>query len=82
VDNSLKALKGTQSISCNQWPGLILSPSTNRLLSEGPLLLLCQLPLNAVSKLECGSMPNVMVALPNIGGAFCSTPQSMADARY
>jgi len=25
-------------------------------------------------------MPNVMVALPNIGGAVCSTPQSMADA--
>jgi len=31
-------------------------------------------------KLECGPMPNVMVALPNIGGAFCSTPQSLADA--
>jgi len=27
-------------------------------------------------------MPNVMVALPNIGGAPCSTPQSLADARY
>jgi len=25
-------------------------------------------------------MPNVMVALPNIGGAVCSTPQSLADA--
>jgi len=24
-------------------------------------------------------MPNVMVALPNIGGALCSTPQSLAD---
>jgi len=24
-------------------------------------------------------MPNVMAALPNIGGAFCSTPQSLAD---
>jgi len=23
----------------------------------------------------------VMVALPNIGGALCSTPQSLADAR-
>jgi len=33
-------------------------------------------------KLECGPMPNVMVALPNIGGAFCSTPQSSADAHY
>jgi len=27
-------------------------------------------------------MPNVMVALPNIGGALCSTPQSPADAQY
>ena len=26
-------------------------------------------------KLECGPMPNVMVALPNIGGAFCSMPR-------
>jgi len=27
-------------------------------------------------------MPNVMVGLPNVGGALCSTPQSLADARY
>jgi len=27
-------------------------------------------------------MPNVMVALPNIGGALCSTSQSLADAYY
>ena len=27
-------------------------------------------------------MPNVMVALQNIGGALCSTPQSLADAHY
>ena len=33
-------------------------------------------------KLECAPMPNVMVALPNIGGALCSTPQSLADAHY
>jgi len=32
-------------------------------------------------ELECGPMPNVMVALPNIGGAaLCSTPQSLARA--
>jgi len=34
------------------------------------------------TKLECGPMPNVMAALPNIGGALCSTPQSLADAHY
>ena len=27
-------------------------------------------------------MPNLMVALPNIGGALCSTQQSLADAHY
>ena len=32
--------------------------------------------------LEYGRMPNVMVALPNIGGAICSTLQSLADAHY
>ena len=33
-------------------------------------------------ELECGPVPNVMAALPNIGGALCSTPQSFADAHY
>jgi len=27
-------------------------------------------------------MPHVMAALPNTGGALCSTPQSLADAHY
>ena len=31
-------------------------------------------------QLECGPIPNVMAALSNIGGALCSTPQSLADA--
>jgi len=34
------------------------------------------------NKLKCGPMFNVMAALPNIGGALCSTPQSLADAHY
>jgi len=33
-------------------------------------------------KLEMWPMPNAMVALPNIGGALCSTPQSLAEAHY
>jgi len=33
------------------------------------------------TKLECGPMPKVMAALANIGGALCSTPQSLADAQ-
>jgi len=35
-----------------------------------------------MTKLDCGPMPNVMTALPNRGGALCSTPQSLADAHY
>ena len=39
-----------------------------------------------VCQLECGPVPNVMVALPNIAGslhgAFCSIPQTLADAHY
>ena len=35
-----------------------------------------------LKRLECGPLPNMMVALPNIGGALCSTPQSLADAHY
>jgi len=34
------------------------------------------------SKLECGPMPNLMIAVPNTGGALCLTPQSLADAHY
>jgi len=33
-------------------------------------------------ELERGPMPNLMVALPNIGGALCSTPQNLANAHY
>jgi len=33
-------------------------------------------------QLECEPMPNVMAALPNVGGALYSTPQSLADAHY
>jgi len=35
---------------------------------------------NQEEELECGPMPNVTAALTNIGGALCSTPQSLADA--
>jgi len=38
--------------------------------------------INEENKVQrtAGPMPNVMAALPNIGGALCSTPQSLADA--
>ena len=34
------------------------------------------------NKVECGPMPNVMAALPNLGGTLGSTPQSLAHAHY
>jgi len=49
------------------------------------LLFISEIPVQITLKfnqLECGPMPNLMVALPNIGGALCSTPQSLADAHY
>jgi len=27
-------------------------------------------------------MPNVIATMPNVGGALCLTPQSLADAHY
>jgi len=50
-----------------------------------PLISACNVSTVRTSEkvqLECGPMPNVMVALPNIGGALCSTPQSLSDAHY
>jgi len=37
--------------------------------------------IKKILKLERGPMPSVMAALPNIGGALCTTPQ-LADAHY
>jgi len=54
----------------------ILWPLVNTMRNSG----LCQVLSQTHTQLECGPMPNVMVALPNIGGALCSTPQSLADA--
>jgi len=51
--------------------------------SDAELTVLGLEPLGQdIQKPECGPMPNVMVALPNIGGALCSTPQTLADAHY
>jgi len=34
------------------------------------------------TNLECGPVPNMMAVLSNIGGALCSTMQSLANAHY
>jgi len=36
----------------------------------------------SLNELRMWANANVMAALPNIGGALCSTPQSLADAHY
>jgi len=35
-----------------------------------------------IKQLECGPMPNVMATMPNIGGALCWMPKSLADVQY
>jgi len=51
-------------------PRWMWTPSNND--SMGPPELEFNVPFQ--HKLICGPMPNVMAALPNIGGALCSTP--------
>jgi len=43
---SVKSLKGTQSTNCNQWPGLMLSSSTNILVAQVALPVLQHWYLN------------------------------------
>ena len=38
--------------------------------------------MQCITNYKCGQMPNVMATLPNIGGALCSMPQSLADTHY
>jgi len=54
----------------------------DRATQGGQICILKSKEVRKKTKLECGPMPNVMVALPNIGSAFCSTPQSLDDAHY
>ena len=35
-----------------------------------------------IKELECGPMSSLMAALSNIGGALCSTLQSLTNADY
>jgi len=62
---------------------VLMQQSTTAPLAEltGSAIVLIHIP-ETVTKLECGPMPNVMAAMPNIGCALCSTPQSLADAHY
>jgi len=68
------------------WARRALQDGANRLESTKPTRLFLRVTdrqrTKQYSELECGPMPNVVVALPNVGGALCSTPQSLADAHY
>jgi len=56
--------------------------SIHNLATPNRLLQLKQNNAKQFQNYKCGPMPNLMAALPNIGGALCSTPQSLADAHY
>jgi len=57
--------------------------STTHIDASMCVVLQCSLiTVGITMQLECGPMPNVMAALPNIGGALCSMPQSLADTHY
>jgi len=76
------------SFSAHSRGGLMMTRNRNCLLLHVLILCFTSIRRNVLwfkqtpVKLECGPMPNLMVALPNIGGALCSTPQSLADAHY
>jgi len=61
------------STAPRDWPGKLSDSEMIYFASSGTLNL---------NQLERGPMPSVMAALPNIGGALCSTPQNLADAHY
>jgi len=71
--NSDKALKKVVVLRTGFNPTRFISPCYNTAHA-------CNVHKIIHTQLECGPMPNVMVALPNIGGALCSAPQSLADA--
>jgi len=92
VGPEYRVLEGVHNGFTYEWHGLIVSLSITRLTRKTSMSFFGRLnaglsnpisqSLKYIAKLECGPMPNLMVALPNIGGAFCSTPQSLADAHY
>ena len=64
---------------------VIIQLFNNNLNNYGISALLMPMPPNTyiyIKKTKMWPMPNVMAALPNIGGALCSTLQSLADTHY
>ena len=86
VTASLQRLRVTHFVSTIQIPWRSCHRPPRNAWRSGPPCDWCLLTVESAhkykSKLECGPMPNVMAALPNIGGALCSTPQSLANAHY
>ena len=72
---ALEDLSSFTSLSCLM---MILATDALRSCSTERVMI----PVKIIKKLECGPMPNLMAALPNTGGALCSTPQSLVDAQY
>jgi len=84
-DPALSTRKGAQQPLPTFRPISVVAKRSPAISATAELLfknfIVCTLRLSKfTNKLECEPMPNVMAALPNIGGALCSTPQSLADA--
>jgi len=74
TSSTINALKGTKLLRNQQ------QSRPNGKLECGPIQRVPPI-FGRATTLGIGPLPNV-VALPNIGGALCSTPQSPADAQY
>ena len=57
----------------DQLCSLLLTNHSTMVIQQVPGFLISR-KHEVMKKLECGPMPNVMAALPNIGGALCSMP--------
>jgi len=64
---------------CSSMPNFTFVSELRELIVRGKVFLSSK---EIIHQLEREPMPNVMVTLPNIGGALCSMLQSLADALY
>jgi len=74
--------KGQSSLMTNKKHGLGAKHASSYVLGGGNLYINATSMYVKKKQLECGTMPNVMATLLNIGGALCSTPQTLADTHY
>jgi len=86
----------THSANCTLWASAIYRSVCRKLFVRLTVNLWCKIEMAEPTikrsnsnfkfkfnmQLDCGPMPNVTVALSNIRGTLCSTPQSLARAHW